>query len=57
MDFDFVEVLMDFDSVEKERPAGPAHPDFGLMSRNPQPLLASHFRSEGLRPLWNPSPP
>jgi hypothetical protein len=38
MDFD----LMDFDFLEKrKRPQGPAHPDFGLMSKRLQPLLAS----------------
>ena len=43
---------------EKERPQGPAHPDFGLMSGSMRPFLASHFRSERFRftPLRSPSP-
>jgi len=50
-------ILNDFGFLKKSGRKRPAHPDFGLMSGSPQPLLASHFRSERFRlPLRNPSP-
>src|SRR5690349_13024851 len=53
---DMVLILMDFDFVENKAATGRAHPDFGLISRSLQPLLASLFRSEGFRSPLEPFP-
>jgi hypothetical protein len=48
--------MEDFGFLKKSGRKGPAHPDFGLMSRSLRPLLASLFRSEGFRSPLEPFP-